>query len=61
LLPEPIVPGGERAALVDALRTYDRLGRACWRTLMRSHGAPHLRAPRTAVTAGWPQRSGALA
>lgn len=62
LLPEPIVPSGERAALVDALREYDRLGRAHWRAFMTSHGAPHLQTPRSAVAAGWPQRSeGALA
>jgi len=58
LLPEPIVPAGERAALVEAMREYDRLGRACWRPFMRAHGAPHLQTPRTAVAAHWPQRSG---
>jgi len=58
LLPEPIVAAGERAALVEAMREYDRLGRACWRTFMKSHGAPHLQTPRTAVAARWPQRSG---
>ena len=61
LLPEPIVPAGERAALVDAMRVYDRLGRVRWRGFMRSHGAPHLQTPRTAVAAGWPERTGALA
>jgi len=30
LLPEPLVPTGERAALVEAMRRYDRAGRACW-------------------------------
>jgi len=55
LLPEPIVPAAARAALVDAMREYDRLGRACWRTFMKSHGAPHLQTPRTAVAARWPQ------
>jgi phenylacetic acid degradation operon negative regulatory protein len=59
LLPEPILPSRERAALVEALRAYDRLGRACWRGFMRSHGAPHLRTPRTAVAAGWPGRGAA--
>ena len=59
LLPEPIVPAGERAALVDAMRAYDRLGRACWRGFMTSHGAPHLQAPRTAVAASWPPRESA--
>ena len=57
LLPEPIVAAGERAALVDAMRQYDRLGRAHWRAFMRSHGAPHLQTPRTAVAARWPQRA----
>ncbi len=61
LLPEPIVAAGERAALVDAMRQYDRLGRACWRAFMRSHGAPHLQTPRTAVAARWPQRAAARA
>jgi phenylacetic acid degradation operon negative regulatory protein len=54
LLPEPIVPAGARAALVEALRDYDRRGRACWRAFMREHGAPHLQTPRTASAAEWP-------
>jgi len=58
LLPEPIVPAGERAALVEAMRQYDRLGRAHWRSFMRSHGAPHLQSPRTAIAARWPERTG---
>ncbi|MDX2167792.1 MAG: PaaX family transcriptional regulator C-terminal domain-containing protein [Deltaproteobacteria bacterium] len=53
LLPEPLVPHGERAALVAALRDYDRLGRARWREFLRAHGAPHLSAPRAAVDGGW--------
>jgi phenylacetic acid degradation operon negative regulatory protein len=57
LLPEPIVAVGDRAALLDVLRNYDRLGRARWRGFMKSHGAPHLGAPRSAVAAGWPQPS----
>jgi phenylacetic acid degradation operon negative regulatory protein len=56
LLPEPIVPAGARAALVDAMRDYDRLGRSCWRSFMKSHGAPHLQTPRAAVAADWPVR-----
>jgi len=56
LLPEPIVPAGARAALVDAMRDYDRLGRSCWRSFMKSHGAPHLQTPRTAVAADWAVR-----
>lgn len=31
LLPEPIVAAGERSALVEAMRRYDRLGRRAWR------------------------------
>jgi phenylacetic acid degradation operon negative regulatory protein len=54
LLPEPIVARGERGMLVETMREYDRLGRACWRTFMKSHGAPHLQTPRTAVAAQWP-------
>jgi phenylacetic acid degradation operon negative regulatory protein len=57
LLPEPIVPAAERAALVEAMRDYDRRGRECWRPFMTAQGAPHLRAPRTAVAAHWPQRA----
>jgi phenylacetic acid degradation operon negative regulatory protein len=30
LLPEPIVPSAERAALVATMQRYDRLGRAAW-------------------------------
>jgi phenylacetic acid degradation operon negative regulatory protein len=30
LLPEPLLPAGERRALLEALLRYDRLGRACW-------------------------------
>lgn len=55
LLPEPIVPASARAALVETMQQYDRLGRACWRGFMKSHGAPHLQTPRTAVAARWPQ------
>jgi phenylacetic acid degradation operon negative regulatory protein len=60
LLPEPIVPAGERAALVETMRAYDRLGRACWRNFMKSHDAPYLQTPRTAVAAHWPAAAGAL-
>jgi phenylacetic acid degradation operon negative regulatory protein len=63
LLPEPIVPLAARTALVDATRQYDRLGRSCWRSFMKSHGAPHLQTPRTASAAQWAPRAaaGALA
>ncbi len=45
LLPEPIVPESERVAVVEAMRRYDKLGRACWSRFMREVGAPHLQAP----------------
>lgn len=43
LLPEAIVPGREREALVAAMRRYDRLGRACWAPFLEEHGvlSPH--------------------
>lgn len=45
LLPEPIVPAGERAALVAAMRRYDEAGRACWAPFLARHGVRHRRAP----------------
>ncbi|MEB2344024.1 MAG: PaaX family transcriptional regulator [Deltaproteobacteria bacterium] len=45
LLPEPIVPGAERAALVEAMRRYDEAGRACWAPFLERHGVRHRRAP----------------
>ena len=45
LLPEPILPTTERHALVQAMRRYDKLGRACWRSFMGAHGAPSRRPP----------------
>lgn len=30
LLPEPLVPGAERRALIEAMRAYDRLGVSLW-------------------------------
>jgi len=45
LLPEPVVPTAERDALVEAMRRYDRLGRACWAPFMERHGAVGRRAP----------------
>jgi phenylacetic acid degradation operon negative regulatory protein len=59
LLPEPIVDTAERDALVEALRQYDKLGRACWRPLMQSHGAPRLDTPRAPVEMEWPRRAAA--
>jgi phenylacetic acid degradation operon negative regulatory protein len=38
LLPEPIVPAAERAALVAAMRRYDELGRAAWRGFLAGFG-----------------------
>jgi phenylacetic acid degradation operon negative regulatory protein len=45
LLPEPIVPAAERAALVAAMRRYDRVGRSCWAEFMRATGVTGLRTP----------------
>jgi phenylacetic acid degradation operon negative regulatory protein len=46
LLPDEIVAGADRSAVVAALRAYDELGRACWSHFMKRHGLPHGRAPR---------------
>jgi phenylacetic acid degradation operon negative regulatory protein len=35
LLPEPLVPTGERAALVQAMCRYDRAGRTCWSSFLK--------------------------
>jgi len=45
LLPEPIVPGAERRALVEAMLRYDRLGRACWSGALMARGGAPARAP----------------
>ena len=46
LLPEPLVPAAERSALVEAMRRYDEVGRACWAGFMREFGVlPERRAP----------------
>ena len=45
LLPEPLVPGAERAALVEAMRRYDRAGRACWAAFLRGAGFSAVRLP----------------
>lgn len=37
LLPEELVPRAERDALIAEMRSYDRLGRACWRAFLRGH------------------------
>lgn len=45
LLPEPIVPAGERAALLAAMDRYDAVGRDCWAPFLTRHGIRHRRAP----------------
>jgi phenylacetic acid degradation operon negative regulatory protein len=58
LLPDALVPGDERRALVAAMKDYDRMGREAWRGFLSSHGVVQLRAPldtreaRTAMTGG---------
>ena len=44
-LPDEIVAGGERRALLEAMRDYDRLGRRAWAGLLARFSVPHLRAP----------------
>ncbi len=43
LLPDPIVSTRERAALGEAMRAYDRLGRAHWAGFLARFDVPHLR------------------
>ncbi len=45
LLPDELVPGDERRALVAAMKRYDRLGRDAWRGFMEAHGVLSERAP----------------
>lgn len=45
LLPDALVPGDERRALVAAMEAYDRLGREAWRGFMEAHGVLSQRAP----------------
>jgi phenylacetic acid degradation operon negative regulatory protein len=45
LLPDDICPSGERRALVDSLRDYDRAGRLLWAALLVRWDVPSLRAP----------------
>ncbi|NNL64976.1 MAG: hypothetical protein HKP30_01910, partial [Myxococcales bacterium] len=45
LLPDALVPGDERRALVAAMEAYDRLGREAWRGFMEAHGVRSQRAP----------------
>lgn len=45
LLPDAIVPDGERDQLVDAMRRYDRAGRAAWGEFLRGFGVTRGQAP----------------
>ena len=45
LLPPPLVPAGELAGLVRAMRAYDIAGRACWRPFWERHGIDFASAP----------------
>jgi phenylacetic acid degradation operon negative regulatory protein len=52
LLPEPLVPAAERAALVEASLRYDRVGRSCWTRFLREREAIELQAPADTRMAG---------
>jgi len=43
LLPEEICPSADRRALLDAMRRYDRIGRAAWAGFLDQHGVRHSR------------------
>jgi phenylacetic acid degradation operon negative regulatory protein len=45
LLPDPIVDGAQRRALVAAMRRYDRLGHAAWRAFFADYRLTSVRAP----------------
>jgi len=45
LLPGPIVPEGEFAALVETTRRYDVVGRACWSAFLTRHQVSHRHSP----------------
>ncbi len=52
-LPDELVPGDERRALLEAMRDYDRLGRRAWAPFLERFAVPHLRAPAdTRMSAG---------
>jgi len=51
LLPEPLVPTDERKALVTAMCSYDRVGRACWSVFLR-HAVAEPSASRRQATRG---------
>jgi phenylacetic acid degradation operon negative regulatory protein len=38
LLPDELLPGHERRALIEAMKEYDAIGRACWAPFMQRHG-----------------------
>jgi len=44
-LPDELVSGDERRALLDAMRDYDALGRHAWAPFLERFSVPHLRAP----------------
>jgi phenylacetic acid degradation operon negative regulatory protein len=54
LLPEPLVPARERAALVEAMRRYDRVGRSAWASLLGAAGMATVRTPATLRMIGAP-------
>jgi phenylacetic acid degradation operon negative regulatory protein len=54
LLPEPLVPSAARSALVEAMRRYDRAGRAAWSAFLRDAGVPGLRMPAPGRVMGTP-------
>ena len=45
LLPDELVPGTERRAVISAMRSYDRTGRRAWSAFMARHGAAHIHSP----------------
>jgi phenylacetic acid degradation operon negative regulatory protein len=45
LLPDAILPGDDRRALVARMIEYDAFGRSQWAAFMQSHGLPHRRTP----------------
>ncbi len=53
LLPEPIVPAGERAALLAAMGRYDAVGRDCWAPFLSRHGIRHRSAPTDTRAHAW--------
>lgn len=56
LLPDEICPTDDRRALLEAMKQYDRLGRAAWAEFLSAYDVPHLRGPndpRPAVTPGF--------